>query len=118
MKEIIKQISEINNVTAIYLFGSQINGNARKDSDTDIAVIAKPSEETDADILGFSNNEIDISLFHRLPLIIQFRILSKWKLVYCKDEKELHKIKVSTIRKYLDFQLFIERFYKQVIKNV
>jgi predicted nucleotidyltransferase len=116
---IIKGLSKLSFVSAIILFGSQINGNATKISDIDIAVITKNiNEKQESKILGFSNEKFDISIFNKLPLVIQFRIIKNGKILYCKDKKLLHEITYNTIRKYLDFSIFINNFYKRVIKNV
>ena len=76
LNEVIKKLSKFNYVNCIYLFGSQINKRARKDSDIDIAIITRNATKSqELNIMGHSSNNIDISLFNRLPLIIQFRVL-------------------------------------------
>jgi len=119
LKDIIREISKLRYVSCIFLFGSQINGKARKDSDIDIAVLTKNASEKEIlNIRGYSSPKIDISIFPKLPLIIQFRILKEGKIIFCRDEKYLYDIKVDVFRKYLDYSYFINRFYKKVIKNV
>ncbi|SRR3989344_4757667 len=119
LENIIKEISKLKYVSCIFLFGSQVNGKPRKDSDIDIAVLAKNASEKEIlKILGYSNEKIDISIFSRLPVIIQFRILKEGKIIFCRDEKHLRDIKVEVFRKYLDYSYFINRFYKRVIENV
>lgn len=116
---ITKGLKKLPFVSAIILFGSQINGNATKDSDIDIAIITKNlTEKQKSQILGFSNEKFDISIFNKLPILIQFRIIRDGKILYCKDKKLLHEITYNVIRKYLDFSVFINNFYKRVIKNV
>ena len=116
----IKDLSKLPFVYAIILFGSQIKGNAREDSDIDIAVLTKKvlNEKEETNIFGFSSEKFDISLFHKLPLIIQFRIIRDGKVAFCRDEKYFHEIKFNTIRQYLDFSGFINNFYRKVIENV
>ncbi|MEK6843873.1 MAG: nucleotidyltransferase domain-containing protein [Nanoarchaeota archaeon] len=118
-KDIINKIKKLKYVSCIFLFGSQINGKARKDSDIDIAILIKDaSEKQILDVIGYSSPKIDISIFSKLPLIIQFRILKEGKIMFCRDERYLYDIKVDVFRKYLDYSYFINRFYKRVIKNV
>ena len=116
---IIEKISKYRFVSAIFLFGSQINGRARQDSDFDIAVLTENSTQTeDLKIIGFSNNKLDISVFHRLPLIIQFRVLRDGQIIFLRNEKVLHNAKYEVFRRYLDYSVFINNFYNRKIKNV
>jgi len=69
-------------------------------------------------IIGYSNDKTDISLFSRLPIIIQFRVFKEGKVLFCKNEKYLNNIRFETLRRYLDFAPFIERFYRKVLQNV
>lgn len=119
LDKVIRGLSNLSFVKAIILFGSQVNGNAKQDSDTDIAVITKDiSKNQETKILGFSGEKFDISIFNRLPLIIQFRIIKDGKIIYLRDEKYFHELKFNIIRKYLDFSYFINNFYNRIIKNV
>ena len=116
---VIKGLSKLTFVKAVILFGSQVTGNARPDSDTDIAVLTKEIDnDKETQILGFSSEKFDISIFNKLPLIIQFRVIRDGKLVFCNDKKYFHNISYEVIRKYLDFSVFINNFYKKIIKNV
>ncbi len=119
LDKVIEGLSNLSFVEAIMLFGSKINGNARKDSDIDIAVITKDiSKNQEIKILGFSSEKFDISIFNRLPLIIQFRIIRDGKVIFCRNEDYYHEVKFNVIRKYLDFAVFINNFYRRIIKNV
>lgn len=119
INKIIKEISKLKFVSAVFIFGSQVTGRARQDSDIDVAVLTKnASRKQELQAQGFSNDKIDISVFSRLPLVIQFRVLKEGKLVFCRDEKFLHDTKYETFRKYLDYSYFINNFFRRVIKNV
>ena len=116
---IIKEMSKYKFVSAIFLFGSQTNGRARGDSDFDIAVLTKnstPNEEIK--LMGFASDKVDVSIFHRMPLIIQFRILRDGKLIFLRNEEKLHDVKYEVFRRYLDYSAFINNFYARKIKNV
>lgn len=122
LNNIIKEMSQLSFIEGIILFGSQLNGNSRQDSDIDIAVLTNPNKSLtssqESKILGFSNKKIDISIFNNLPLIIQFRIIREGKILFLRNERLFHDIKYPLIRKYLDFSVFINHFYRRVIKNV
>ena len=119
VKKAIKEISKNKEVIAIILFGSNIKKTNRKDSDIDLAIITKKiSTKQELNIRGYSSELIDISLFHKLPIIIQFRVFKEGKVLYCKNKKLLNIIKTNTIKNYLDFSIFMNRFYKRTIENV
>ncbi len=116
---IVKNISRLNGVSAIFLFGSQSNGKSRDDSDIDIAVLTKDiSRKKELEIIGYGNEKTDISIFSNLPLIIQFRVLNEGRLLFSKNQKDIHDIKIKVFRDYLDYSVFINNFYKRIIKNV
>lgn len=116
---IVDEISKLKCVSCIFLFGSYVHGRLRKDSDIDIAVLTKNAKKNDElKIVGYSSDVFDISVFSRLPLQIQFRILQEGKVVFCRDEKSLYDIKVEVFKRYLDFSHFLRSFYTQVIENV
>lgn len=115
----IKPLKDIQSINSIILFGSQVQGKARPDSDIDIAVIMNnPSLKDESKAIGIGNEKYDISLFHKLPLIVKFRVLKEGSVIFCRDDSYLKKVKLDTIKFYLDFAPIINRFYKKVIENV
>lgn len=116
---VVKRISQNPKVKAIFLFGSQANGKARKDSDFDIAVLTDGmSRKEELGIIGLGSDELDISIFSNLPLAIQFRVLKEGKLLFCRDEKVVYDIKVRVFKQYLDFSYHLNSFYRRVLENV
>lgn len=102
-------------VIAIYLFGSHAKGEANPLSDIDIAVIMEnPTPESEADIGSLSSPEIDVVLFHRLPLHIKFEVFKYGKELFVRDEKKLFEIKLKVMREYLD----TARMYRQISSEV
>jgi predicted nucleotidyltransferase len=119
LSDILKRLSQMKSVSAIFIFGSYCSGRMREDSDIDIAVLVKKANEKEKfNILGEGGGRFDISIFERLPLIIQFRVLKEGKLVFCKDEKYLHDVKFKILREYLDYALFANQFYRRVMRDV
>ena len=116
---ILNKLKSLKYVYGIYLFGSQVNGRARKDSDIDIAVIIdNPTRKKELEVIGYGNDFFDISAFSRLPLNIQFRVIKEGKLLFCRDKGKLNLIKVEVLKRYLDFSSFMKGFYQKVISNV
>ena len=119
LKLVLKELSKLSFVDAVFLFGSYVNGKSRGDSDIDLAVLTKKvSRGKEIIIHSYGGEEIDISIFNRLPLIIQFRVLKEGKIVFCKDKKAVHAAKVAVFKQYWDFADLNNRFYRTTIKNV
>lgn len=114
ISKIIKIIKSDPNVIAIYLFGSHAKGEATPLSDIDIAVILEnPILESEANI-GSSSPEIDVVLFHCLPLHIRFEVLKYGKEIFVRDEEKLLEIKLKVMREFLD----TARMYKIILSEV
>ena len=107
-------------VEAIYLFGSYAKGNAKPTSDIDICVLTgrEIPKQVKEEILSNSSRGIDISIFWDLPPTIRFRVLKEGKLLYKKDEIGLQRIKVDTLKSYLDIQPRIKKYCVRILGNV
>ena len=117
-QNIVKIIESIKNhpdVIAIYLFGSYAKGEQSPMSDVDIAVIlGNPNPENEAEVGSLISPEIDVVLFHRLPLHIKFEIFRYGKELFVRDEGKLVEIKLKVMREYLDTY----RMYKRISSEV
>jgi len=103
-------------VVAIYLFGSYAKGEQTPMSDVDIAVILnKPTPESEAEIGSLASPEIDIVLFHRLPLRIKFEVFKHGKELFVRDEERLLEIKLEVMREYLDTSPMYRRISSEVL---
>jgi predicted nucleotidyltransferase len=112
-------ISEIkkNDVEAIYLFGSYATGKAKPTSDIDICVITKKNVPTDVkeSIMSNSSKKIDVAIFWDLPYTIRFRVFKEGKPLYIKDPLTLQRIKIDTLRSYLDVKPMIKRHSARIL---
>ncbi|MBM3212304.1 nucleotidyltransferase domain-containing protein [Candidatus Poribacteria bacterium] len=117
---IVNELKEYEFVSAIILFGSYARGNIKPFSDIDICVITEKNIDFNekANIISYSSDKIDICIFWDLPLVIQFRVFKDGKVLYCRDEMSLHRVKVKTIMEYLDFQHILERYVKRTFKDI
>ena len=115
---LVKKIKTNKNVTAIYLFGSQVTGRARQDSDVDIAVILKNPTWKEEYNISYNDGLFDVHAFSRLPLIIKFRIFSEGKLLFLRDKNYVADVCLNAIKYYRDFEPFFHRFCMGVISNV
>ncbi|MGQ9721507.1 MAG: type VII toxin-antitoxin system MntA family adenylyltransferase antitoxin [Candidatus Jordarchaeum sp.] len=114
---LIKQMKAYPKVVAIFLFGSHVKGTKKPLSDIDIAVILKePDAEIEAEIGSMYSEELDVVLFHRLPLHIQFEVLKYGRAIFCRDEEFLLNIKRTVLRNYLENSWLYQRIASDVLK--
>jgi hypothetical protein len=120
LKEIEPIVEELKReeVQAIYLFGSHAKGSAGPTSDIDICVITNKDilKSVKEEIMSNSSKNIDVSLFWDLPPIIRFRVFQEGKPLYTKDELSLQRLKVDTLKSYLDIHPMIKRHCAHVFK--
>lgn len=107
-------------VKAIYLFGSYATGNSKPTSDIDICVLTGRNilKRVKEELLSNSSRGMAISLFWDLPPAIRYRVLKEGKLLYEKDEIGLQRVKVDTLRSYLDIQPLIKKHCVRVLGMV
>ena len=117
LNSLIETIKQFPDVLAIILFGSYATGKMKGISDIDIAVILETqSKDLEADIGSMYSPYIDVVLFHRLPLHVQFEVLKSGKVLFCKDERKLFEIKFKVLREYLEMSNTYERIKRMVLK--
>ncbi len=117
IEKLVKELKKIKEVEAIILFGSHAKKQAKPLSDIDIAVIVKkPSKKLETEIGSLYSKDIDIVLFHRLPLYIQFEVLKFGKPLFIRNEKFFEKIKFKVLKEYLEMSSSYERMKKLILK--
>lgn len=117
LKVLIDKLTLYPEVEMIYLFGSQATGKARPYSDVDICIMLAPgtSQKKIGDILSNASKKIQLSLFDRLPLYIQYRVFKEGKKLFIKNKLEDHRLTIRTILSYLDFKNVLERHVRGVL---
>ena len=116
LKRLIERIKSILNVLAVFVFGSSVKGNAKPISDVDIAVILEdPDPDVEAEIGSLYSEKIDLVLFHRMPLHIQFEVLKHGIPIFCRDDEKLFEIKFKVLRDYLEHSWIYRRMSEEVI---
>ena len=99
----------------VILFGSEAREGQTSLSDIDIAVFLKdPTPDDEADIGSMYSDSIDLVLFHRLPLYIQFEVLKDGKEIFVKDRQVFNEIALKTLMNYHE----MERFFKELQTEV
>lgn len=117
INKIINELKDHSKLVAIYLFGSYAKGEEKPISDIDIAVILKnPSKEDEAEVGSLYSNKIDLVLFHRLPVYIQYEVFKYGKEIFVKDEEYLFELKLKTMKKYLEYSRMYNSIKKEILK--
>jgi len=97
-------------VLAVYLFGSQATGAARKDSDYDLAVVSyqgRSARGRKMDILsdlvraGFDN--VDLSFLDHDNMVLQHEAIRLNQIVFCRPEFDRGSFHSRIMRMYFDF---------------
>lgn len=119
VSDIVDDLKEYPFIYAIILFGSYAKDKPKPYSDVDLCVITDNDLSFDKKVAICSNSsdKIDISIFRDLPTMIQFRVFKEGKLLYCRDSMFLHRTKVRTIKRYLDFRPVIDRHLRKIFSG-
>lgn len=111
----------------IYLFGSNVTGFQREESDFDIGVRFKnglPNPKERSRIYGdlfsdfssiFRGEKIDLTFIEEVPLHFQFKIVTEGKLIYAKAMDEALNFLENIANRYRDYKYFIDEYFQGVL---
>jgi predicted nucleotidyltransferase len=111
MSPLVKELQAHDAVLGLILFGSVARGCARPFSDVDLCIVTEKNI-TDAvrmELLSYGSEKVDVSIFSDLPVPIRFRVVKEGRVLFVKDFLSLHRIRVDTVREYLDLEPLIKR---------
>jgi hypothetical protein len=112
VEKIVERLKSLPFVNAIVLFGSHSLGKASQLSDIDICVVDGTEYTKAADeVFRYSTDEIEISLFSKLPLYIRYEVL-KGHPVWIRDKEYFYALKEKTVLEYLDTQHIWNHFFR------
>ena len=96
-------------VLAAILFGSRARGDGSAASDYDVCLVlaAPPRSDLEAgrkrlDYLALG--DLDVVLFHQLPLHVRSRVLRDGRVLFARDEDALYAVAVRTARAFEGFR--------------
>ena len=112
--EIGAEIAKHDRVAAAWVFGSCARGDARPDSDLDVAVLLRPPEQPEDaralyDLVGrlekFSpSGRVDLLILGPQGSVLRHRVLAEGKLVHDADREVRFEFEERTTRDYLDWK--------------
>ena len=119
-EKIRKTLEKERNILFAYIFGSYARGEARENSDIDIAIYVK---RVPKDIFKYESKiaskiekeikkQVEVRVLNKLPSLLQSRIMKEGKLVFSKNEKERIKFETFAMSNYLDFSYLMKEYNK------
>lgn len=111
-------------VAAVYLYGSLARGEAKKNSDIDLAVLfADPSDdqlalrfEYEDDLGRIFGKKVEIQDLNICRIDFAYRVLEEGKLLYSADQQKRLNFEVKTMNDYFDLKPFFDEYY-EVLKE-
>jgi predicted nucleotidyltransferase len=117
VQRVLAEVQQHPKVVAIFLFGSWARGDQMPISDVDIAVLLdSPDKRDEADIGSMYSPTIDLVLFHRLPVRIQFQVLKEGQPLFVRDEEKLIETTFQVMRQYHEMEWMYRRYYEEILR--
>ncbi|MEW5954257.1 MAG: nucleotidyltransferase domain-containing protein [Bacillota bacterium] len=114
---LIEKLKTDENIVAVYLFGSYAESKQTPVSDIDLAVLLDrdfpPGRyfEKKLELLSIitqllNTDEVDLAILNQSPLALSYRVLSKGRLLYEKENGKGQRVsfQVRTYDRYFDFK--------------
>lgn len=109
-------------VIAVYLYGSFARGEAKADSDIDLAVLVEESDKYKGfaipqvvfaqDLTEKLGREIEVQDLTSVALEFKHRVITEGILIYCNAPEKRIGFEVSTINRYFDLKPFYDEYYR------
>lgn len=128
VKHIIQYFKGMDEVSALYIFGSFAKSKKTGESDIDIAVIVDESKlkKRDFELLKkkyyaasptFSMRSVDIVILNTAPPFLKYQVLKTGRVLFDRNRKLRVRFTTNTIIEYLDFKYIEDIFLKAVVNK-
>ena len=125
LSEKVSTVAEKYGIVYAILFGSTIEGRFVKgESDIDLAI--KVDKLDRKDLLGFLKgflrelgvDNLDVVVINFSPFSLNYEILTKGRVIFCRDEEELFEDRLKIIKLHDDWTNFSKTFQEREIEKV
>src|SRR3989344_9102258 len=126
--KIINYFSKRPEVAAVYLYGSRARGDAKKDSDIDLAALVTdrrkytgfgiPQVVFAADLEKITGKKVEVQDLTACSVEFAHRVLSEGKLLTSNNEKERVNFQTSIVRKYFDLKPILDEYNYYLAKII
>jgi predicted nucleotidyltransferase len=127
MEQLVAYLVKQGDVLAAYLFGSQVTGKIRPDSDIDLSLLLSESDKMERferrlqmmhEISRICGVEADVIILNDAPLVLVHQILKTGQLFYEIDRRARVTFEVRAGKDYADLKPFREFFRRGILKEI
>lgn len=122
--KVIKYFKNKTEVAAVYLYGSQIKGTAKKSSDIDLGVLMAsydsyqgfgiPQVAFAQDLSTITGHKVEVQDLKVCRVDFAHRVLIEGRLLLDNDEKMRSQFEENIFRRYFDMKPFFDEYYKSL----
>jgi len=116
-------------VLALYLFGSTVHGRGTTLSDIDIAILLPESVpereyfdqrlEMTVELMELLHEDnIDLVILNEAPPLLKHRVITRGKVIFCRDEQTKTGFEARAILEYLDFKPVLDLQYRYLKRRL
>lgn len=123
IKKIIAECKEYPGIIAAYLFGSQLTGKKRSDSDIDVAILLYEANRERFPYLDFKvdlernlHKDVDLIILNKAGEVLKYQVRRYGNLIYEKDPVLRKQWEILSRKLYQDF-LHLHRIYMRSLYN-
>ena len=121
-------LTDVDDIVAVYLFGSTAQNMAHRFSDVDVAVLFE--EEMDAETLfrrtltigavleAQLNAPVDVVALNRAPIFMRFKIIQTGKLIAERKRTERCLFQMRTMNEYYDAKPYLDYQRSEAIRRI
>jgi len=118
--KIISYFSKRPEVAAVYLYGSQARGDAKRDSDIDLAVLVTdkrkykgfgiPQVVFTIDLEKITGKKVEVQDLTACSVEFAHRVLSEGKLLISNNDRIRVNFEVEMVKKYFDLKYILDEY--------
>ena len=122
LDRLVARAKEDPEVLAVLLFGSRARGTASSGSDIDVCLVLMDERRSDlaaarTRLQYLAGADLDIVLFHQLPIPMRSRVLKEGHVLFVRDEDALYALAARTARAFEGFRHIYRQYLDQVARD-